>query len=341
MRAVIAVPGAAGTEVTDLPDPGAGPEQVVVKVEACGICGSDVHAVEHGFVERGRIMGHEFSGTIVELGKEVGKGSPGWQVGQTVAVNPLGSCGTCYDCRHGLAFRCASYPNLGLTAPGAYAEYTPVRAAQLVPFGEGTDLEIGSAAEPLAVALAAVGLGNVSPGDDALVFGVGTIGLNVIAALRLAGAGRIVAVGRSAGRRAAAAAVGADVVIDSRETDLVGWAGEHQTNFASAYECSASIQGYEDSLRVLAPAGTFVEVALAGEPVTLDLRQLLGGGLRLAGSCAFGPAEYERAVAHLRAGEVDAAGMISERVGLDELPDALVRLRRPGELVRVVVQPWR
>lgn len=335
MRAVVTVPG--GTEMTELPEPSAAPDGVVVKVEACGICGSDVHAVEHGLTAAGRIMGHEFSGTIVEVGKEV----KGWQVDQTVAVNPLGSCGTCYDCRHGLAFRCSNYPNLGISAQGAYAEYTAVRAAQLVAFPAGDDLEIGSAAEPLAVALAAVDLGNVKPGDAALVFGVGTIGLNVIAALRLAGAGTIVGVGRSPGRRAAAAAVGADVVLDSRETDLAEWAADTKTSFASAYECSASTQGYEDSLKVLAPAGTFVEVALAGEPVTLDLRQLLGGGLRLAGSCAFGPAQYERAVAHLRSGEVNAAQMISERVGIDELPDALIRLQHPGELVRVLVQPWR
>jgi threonine dehydrogenase-like Zn-dependent dehydrogenase len=335
LRAVVTAPG--GTELTELPEPSAAPDEVVVKVEACGICGSDVHAVEHGFAQPGRIMGHEFSGTIVGVGKDV----KGWQVDQTVAVNPLGSCGTCYDCTHGLAFRCTSYPNLGLTAQGAYAEYTAVRAAQLVAFPAGVDLEIGSAAEPLAVAIAAVDLGNVTPGDAALVFGVGTIGLNVIAALRLAGAGQIVAVGRSPGRRAAAAAVGADVVLDSRETDLATWAADTKTNFASAYECSASTQGYEGSLKVLAPAGTFVEVALAGEPVTLDLRQLLGGGLRMAGSCAFGPGQYERAVAHLRSGEVPAARMISERVGIDELSDALVRLRHPGELVRVLVQPWR
>jgi threonine dehydrogenase-like Zn-dependent dehydrogenase len=335
VRAVETVPG--GTELVDRPEPHAAADQVVVKVEATGICGSDVHSIEHGHAQPGRIMGHEFSGRIVALGDDV----TGWAVDQAVAVNPLGSCGQCYECRQGLAFRCASYPNLGLTAPGAYAEYTAVRAVQLVALPPEVDPEIGSHAEPLAVSLNAVDLAEVQPGDAALVFGVGTIGLNVIAGLRLAGAGTIVAVGRSPGRRAAAAAVGADVVLDSRETDLKQWVADTGTLFASAYECSGSQQGFDDSLSVLAPGGALVEVALAAEPVTLDLRRILGGGIRLLGSCAFGPPQYERAVAHLVSGEVDATQLVSERVSLEELPDMLVRLRHPGELVRVLVQPWR
>jgi threonine dehydrogenase-like Zn-dependent dehydrogenase len=335
MRAVVTVPG--GTELAELPEPHAAADQVVVKVEACGICGSDVHSVEHGLAQPGRVMGHEFSGTVVAIGEDV----RGWQLDQAVAVNPLGSCGVCYDCLHDLPFRCARHPNLGLTAPGAYAEYTAVRAAQVVALPPDVDPEIGSHAEPLAVALRAVDLGQVVPGDSALVFGVGTIGLNVIAGLRLAGAGTIVAVGRSPGRRAAAAAVGADVVLDSRETDLVTWVADTGTRFASAYECSGSTQGYEDSLAALAPGGTLVEVALASEPVSLDLRRLLGGGIRLVGSCAFGPLQYQRAVGHLVSGQVDATQLVSERVALDELPETLLRLQHPGDLVRVLVQPWR
>src|SRR5207237_10754190 len=95
-------------------------------------------------------------------------------------------------------------------------------------------------AEPLAGALHAVGLAQPAPGDDALVFGVGPIGLNVIVALRAAGAGRVVAVGRSEGRRSAAAALGADVVLDSRETSLAEYAKANGVAFAQAFECSAA-----------------------------------------------------------------------------------------------------
>lgn len=308
-----------------------------MRVEACGICGSDVHAVEHGGFEPGQILGHEFSGSVVEIGSE----TTGWRIDQPVAVNPLGSCGVCYACTHGLAFCCPSHPNLGLSAPGAYAEYVAVRAAQVIGLPLGVPAEIGSHAEPLAVSLRAVDLGNVTAGDAALVYGVGTIGLCVIASLKLAGVATIVAVGRSPGRRTAAARIGADVVLDSRERDLLDWVREGGTRFAAAFECSAATTGYEDCIAALAPGGTFVEVALATEPVTLDLRYLLGGGFHLAGSCAFRPEDYERAVGLLASGEVDLTQLVSERVPLAELPDALVRLQHPGELVRVLVQPWR
>ena len=127
MRAVVCVPE--GTEVADVPDPVAGPGEVVIQVEACGLCGSDVHAVENGLTAPGQILGHEFGGRIAEVGADV----TGWSVGQAVAVNPLGACQSCRECAAGLPFRCAALPNLGLSAPGAYAEYVAVHAGQLVP----------------------------------------------------------------------------------------------------------------------------------------------------------------------------------------------------------------
>src|SRR5919204_28734 len=154
MRALVCVPG--GVEVAQLADPRPPPGGVVVKVEACGICGSDVHAVKHGLAGEGQILGHEFSGTLAAL-------------------------------------------------------------------PDGGETELGAHAEPLAVALRAVELGETGDGDIALVYGTGPIGLNVIMALRLAGAGRVIAVGRSAGRRAAAAAIGAHVVLDARESNVVSY----------------------------------------------------------------------------------------------------------------------
>ena len=108
-------------------------------------------------------------------------------------------------------------PNLGVTAPGAYAGYVTVPHGQLVALPDGLPVEMGAHAEPLAVALTAVTLARVGSGDAALVYGAGTIGLNVIMGLRLAGVSRVVVAGRSAGRRAAAEAVGADQGIGTRQ----------------------------------------------------------------------------------------------------------------------------
>jgi threonine dehydrogenase-like Zn-dependent dehydrogenase len=333
MRAVVCVPD--GCEVTDVPDPCPGVGEVVVQVDACGLCGSDVHAVEYGTARPGHILGHEFSGHIAGLGG----GVTGWRPGQPVAVNPLGSCRRCRACGNGLPFRCTAAPNLGVSAPGAYAEYVAVPQGQLTALPPEVPAELGAHAEPLAVALQAVANAGVRPGDDVLVYGVGTIGLNVIMALRLAGARRVVAAGRSRGRRAAAATVGADAVFDTREISVRDHADQHGHRFAAVLECSAAPGAVAEALDVLEPGGVCVEVALTAESVPVSLGRLVAEGLRLAGSCAFSHGTYQVAVEHIVAGRVPVAALISERVSLADTPAALVRLRRPGELVRVLVRP--
>jgi len=333
MRAVVCTPGSA--EVTDIPDPRPGVGEVVVEVDACGLCGSDVHAVARGFARPGQILGHEFSGHIVESGP----GVPGWREGQPVAVNPLGSCRACRACGAGLPFRCEKVPNLGITAPGAYAEYVAVPQSQLVALPNGLPTELGAHAEPLAVALQAVSQANVGAGDAVLVYGIGPIGLSVIMALRLAGAGHIAAAGRSAGRRAAAAAVGANDVIDTRELSVTQYAQQTGLRFAAVLECSGAPGSFAEALDVLEPGGSCVEVGLTAETAAVPLPRLVGDGLRLAGTCAFSYPVYEAAVDHIAAGRVPVTALISERVSLDDTPAALTRLREPGDLVRVLTRP--
>jgi threonine dehydrogenase-like Zn-dependent dehydrogenase len=333
MRAVVCVPG--GAEVADVPDPRPAAGEAVVEVDACGLCGSDVHAVAAGFARPGQVLGHEFSGHIVETGP----GVTGWRVGQPVAVNPLGSCRACRACAVGLPFRCAEVPNLGVTAPGAYAEYVAVPHSQLVALPDGLPVELGAHAEPLAVALQAVSEAHVGPGDAVLVYGVGPIGLNVIMALRLAGVDRIVAAGRSPGRRSAATAVGADVVIDTRELSATEYARQADLRFSAVLECSGASGSVAEALSVLAPGGSCIELALTSEVAAVSLLRMVGDGLRLAGTCAFSYPVYEAAVGHIVAGRVPVTALISERVSLGDTPAALVRLREPGHLVRVLTRP--
>jgi threonine dehydrogenase-like Zn-dependent dehydrogenase len=321
--------------VTEVPDPSPALDEVVVEVDACGLCGSDVHALQHGQAADGQILGHEFSGTIVALGAEV----TGWRTGQPVAASPIGSCGKCRICSRGLPFRCPAAPNIGINRQGAYAQYAAVPARQLVALPADLPLETGAHAEPLSVAMQAVKLSGAGRCDPVLVYGVGPIGLYAIMALRLAGAGPIVAAGRSAGRRAAAADVGADVVIDTRELSVTDYAEQAGTRFAAALECSAAPGAFSEALGVLEPGGTCVEVALTPETASVPLFHMLSEGLRLAGACAFSDETYRAAVDHLVHGRVPAGRLISERVSLADTPDALVRLRSPGELVRILCRP--
>ncbi|MGH3264294.1 MAG: zinc-dependent alcohol dehydrogenase [Trebonia sp.] len=336
MRAVLYVDRETGTAVGEVPDPVPGPADVIVAVAACGLCGSDVHAVQTGSCTAGQVLGHEFSGRIAALGSAVS----GWTVGQPVAASPIGSCGTCRICARGLPFRCQAVENIGITIPGAYAQYVRVPARQLVALPAELPVEAGSHAEPLSVGSQAVKLAQVGPGDPVLVYGVGPIGLYVIIALRLAGAGPIVAAGRSAGRRLAAADVGADVVIDTREISVTQYAKQSGTMFAAVLECSAAPGAVNQALTVTEPGGTVVEVALTPETASVPLFPLISEGHRVVGSCAFSDETYAESVAHLAAGRVPVERLVSERVSLDDTPDALRRLQAPGSLVRIISHPW-
>jgi len=294
-----------------------------------------VHAIENGMTQAGQVLGHEFAGRIAELGPGVTR----WRVGQPVAVNPLGSCRQCRACTAGVPFTCASFPNLGLSAPGAYAEYVAMPASQLVSLPEGLPVAQGAHAEPLAVALQAVAQADVGPGATVLVHGVGSIGLNAIMGLRLAGVARIVGAGRSPGRRAAAAAVGADEVIDTRQTSLAEYVAASGQRFAAVLDCSGAVGLFAETMELLEGGGAFVEVALTSDVPSVPLFGLVQGGLRLYGTCAYSYATFEAAVDHIAAGRVPVEEIISERVSLDDTPDALHRLRTPGELVRILSLP--
>ncbi len=332
MKALVTIPG--GLEVTDQPDPTPRPGEVIVSVQSCGICGSDVHSVERGLPAPGRVLGHEFAGTIAELGR----GVSGWRVGQPVAVNPLGHCGTCEWCIKGLYILCQTSSKLGLNVAGGFAEYVAANQNQLFALPEGMPVEQGSRVEPLAVALRSLTEAEHAPGDNALVFGVGPIGLNVILSLKAAGAGQIVAVGRSPGRRAAAQSAGADVVLDSRETDVVQYIKDAGLDIKHAYECSGDAQAIQLCATAVRAGGVVVGLALS-PTATIVPRTFVTRNLRFVASCAYGDVEFEHARDLIAAGKANVGPLISERVPLAAAPDAFIRLRTPGELVSILVQP--
>lgn len=334
MRALVVADRA--VEVATVPDPSPGDDEVVVAVHSCGICGSDVHGVELGRATRGQVLGHELSGTVVALGRGVDPR----RIDDAVAVNPLGGCGTCEECARGLSFRCTRVPNVGLEVPGGFAEYLVVPAAQLHSLGNAS-LEEGAHVEPLAVALHGVHLAGAGAGTRAVVFGVGAIGLSVVLALRALGAGEVVAIGRSPGRRRAAEAVGADVVVDSSSVDLDAFFAEHAGQFDAAFECSGAETAFGLLVRALASAGTLVELALTSQVAPVSLAELLAKNLHVVGSCAFGPHEFAESLSLIATGAVDPSPLVSARLSLEQAPQAFVDLRRPKDLVAALVQPWR
>jgi 2-desacetyl-2-hydroxyethyl bacteriochlorophyllide A dehydrogenase len=197
---------------TDVPSPG--PGEVLVRVRACGICGTDLHYYHGAFPSLPSVPpGHEYAGEIAELGE----GVSGFEAGQRVAVEPLRNCRECVSCRTGNYHLCSKRVLGGAMAPGALAEYVTVPAYGLYPLPDGLDFELGALAEPLAVAVHGLHIVGLGMGERVLVMGSGTIGLLSIIAARAAGAGEVVATYRHEHQGEAALAVGAARIVKADE----------------------------------------------------------------------------------------------------------------------------
>ena len=200
MQAVV-FPAPATIVVEQVPDPPCGPDEVVVQVAACGICGTDLHIYRNEYMSHfPLIAGHEFAGVIVEVGKEVAD----FQRGDRVTVDPNLYCGHCYFCRNEQANHCLNWQGVGVTRSGGFAEYVaaPARACYRLPEGL-TDTQ-GALVEPLSCVIHALNRLRVWPGDEVLIFGAGPMGLLLVQALRHSGASQVVTVEKQPDRLALA-----------------------------------------------------------------------------------------------------------------------------------------
>ena len=210
--------------IEDIPDPECGPGEMVLRVCACGVCGTDLHwsevnNAESGWrdIHPGAVMGHEFAGEIVEIGRDV---PAGWKVGDRVCAMPQLGCGRCAACLAGRPHRCPDgkiRASPGFT--GAYAEYTRIGARETLRLPEEVSFQEGALVEPLAVGLRAARRARLRPGDNVLVVGGGPVGLCVALWCRFLGAREIVVSDLVAARAEGAARFGATAAIDAARED--------------------------------------------------------------------------------------------------------------------------
>src|SRR5690348_8550701 len=202
--------------LTDWKPEDPGPGEVQARVNAVGVCGSDMHSYSEGGVgdtpcQFPMVLGHEPTGTIVKTGP----GVTGWSVGDRAALEPAVYCYHCEFCRSGRHNICAHINFLSTPGtPGFFREYVNLPVSNVLPIPKGLPLDVATLFEPLAVALHSLKFASIQPGDTVAVFGAGPIGLLTIASLKIAGAGRIFAVEPVAHRREIARCMGADAVLD-------------------------------------------------------------------------------------------------------------------------------
>lgn len=200
--------------VENSPMPKVGPEDILIQVKACGICGTDVHIYEGdkgaAEVTPPTILGHEFSGVIAEVGSNVTK----YKVGDRVCIDPNCYCGKCDFCRNGIAHYCTDMIGYGTTVNGGFAEYCSVNQRQVYKLGDNTTFEQGAMTEPVACCLHGMDMCNIHPGSNVVVIGGGMIGLLMLQLSKLAGAARVALLEPVESKRVVAKKLGADILID-------------------------------------------------------------------------------------------------------------------------------
>ncbi|GAA3663575.1 2,3-butanediol dehydrogenase [Microbacterium marinilacus] len=324
--------------IEDAPEPAPGPGEVKLRNAFAGICGSDLHVYytpeaagldfEHPHPVTGstlpQILGHEFSGTVVELGE----GVTDVKVGDRVAVWPIYYCGTCAACRRGMYNACRTIGFHGLSSHGGgMAEYTTVPAAKVHVLPENVDLRMGALVEPMAVAWHAVSRSGVSAGGTALVAGAGPIGIGVWLGLRARGVTDVLVSEPSAARRATIAALGARVV-DPVNDDLAAAVAEltDGDGVDVAFDAAGAGPAVTSSLASLAPGGRVVVVAIHERPMEFLPTQLVMGETEIAGALAYAPEDFDAVIAAMSEGAYDTTGWVDE-VGLEGVVDAIHSLR--------------
>ncbi len=319
--------------------PHAGPGQVVIEVRAVGVCGSDVHGYK-GTTGRRKppiIMGHEFSGTVSEAGEGVTR----FQVGDRVVVQPLVSCGECYNCRKGLPNICVNRSGLGMNLNGAYAERVTVREDQVHHLPDGMTWEQGAMVEPLSVAMHAVNLTPMALGDTLAIIGAGTIGLLTLLAARLAGAGKVVMTDASPRRLSIAANLGADVIVNVAEQDPTE-AVLSETDGLGAHAVIEAVgigPTVKQSLDVARVGGHITWIGNSQPTVEVNMQQVVTRELTIRGAYGFNE-EFARAIGIIHSGRLPVTSLIEAVKGLEEGPAIFQDLAEgKSDLVKVILHP--
>jgi L-iditol 2-dehydrogenase len=331
----------------DAPEPAPGPGDLKLRVRNCSTCGTDVKISRfgHPHIVPPRVLGHEIAGEVVEAGAEAG----GWRPGDRVQVIAAIPCGRCRQCRRGQQTVCPNQESIGYHYDGGFAEYMVVPAKVLRVGGvnripDGTSFEEASVAEPLACVLNGQELAGVGEGDDVLIIGSGPIGCLHARLARSRGAGRVLLADLNPARlEQAAALVEPDAAIRSGEVDLVDEVRKLTDGEGAGVVIVAAASGAAQELspQLVARQGriSFFGGLPKDDPlVTLDANAIHYRELTVVGANGSSPAHNARALAAIASGSVPVADLITHRLPLERVLDAIAIVGR-GEAIKATVTP--
>jgi (R,R)-butanediol dehydrogenase / meso-butanediol dehydrogenase / diacetyl reductase len=317
-------------EVVEIPVPEATPGEVVLRVDGCGICGSDLTSYKVGLFTD-TVPGHELAGII----EAVGDGVTGWAVGDSAIVDPKIPCGVCEDCRNGMSYRCAMAltAGIGFARDGGFAEAVAVPAGLLHRLPDGLALEDACLVEPLSVAIHGVDRARLHPGEPAVVIGLGPIGLFTVATLHGRGIGPIIGVDPVEDRRRLGLALGATAVVaEVREVR------SHVAPTPAVIECSGYAPLLHAAADLVAPGGRLVLVGVPFGEATVIPLMWVTREIEIIGSIASSASDFTVSMEMLAA-DPSIANVATRRVGLAQVPEVFEELITPSSGGKVVVDP--
>jgi L-iditol 2-dehydrogenase len=328
----------------EVPEPDIAPDEVLIQVKACGICGSDVHGVDGSTGRRipPIIMGHEASGVIAEVGANVS----GWQIGDRVTFDSATYCGQCYFCYRGMVNLCNERRIVGVSTPefrmhGAFAEYVAIPQKVLYRLPDGLSFEHAAMMEAVSVAAHAIERTPISLQDTAVVVGSGMIGLLVIQLLKIAGCGQIIAVDLEQDRLDKACSLGADAGLKSGVDDVKAEVYRRTGGRGAdiAVEAVGLTPTVEMAITSLRKSGSLTMLGNLAPTVELPLQEVVIRQLTLIGSTN-AAGESEACLEMLASGAVNVDTLISAVAPLSEGASWFERLqKREVGLMKVILGP--
>lgn len=346
MKAIVKTKREPGIEVLDWDVPALGETDVLVKVMAGSLCGSDVHMYEwtpsYHFVPVPIIMGHEFSGEVADVGPKVDK----VKVGDRITSKPSMPCSDCSDCLVGRGDLCTNRLTSGLRSNGFFAEYASITSgADIFKLPENISFEAASLLEPLVVSLNAVDISHLQLGNTAAILGPGPIGLLTLQLLKAGGASLVIMAGTGSDRKRLELAkkLGADIVVDVEKEDLVKTAMELTGNSPSSgldivYEATGNPKSVSQGLNMIKEGGKLVLIGIHSGPAEFDPTLFVRGGKTILGAYGSTSQTWQRALTLMSTGKVDVETLITHRMPLSRAEEGFA-LAIKKEAVKIIFTP--
>lgn len=331
-------------EIRELKRPEPRPGEVLIRIRSVGICGSDIHPYMGDGLDRrepGIIMGHECAGEVVEVGTGVTR----WKPGDRVAVNPQINDGTCPMCRKGFSHLCDHQLLIGSSMRGflngAMCEYIVMHEKQLYYLPEEVSYDYGTFLDPLGNAVHLINRGGVKLGDKVVIIGAGTIGLLAVQTARLAGAVKVIAVGRSDYKLEIAKKIGADVCLKSDDPEVLEKIKNETDGMGPdvVVEAVGVSTTYNLALMMCRKRGRVVALGFTRPELNINIQQIIYKELDVFGSTGYAD-ECETTLEYLRKGMVNIEDVITHRLPLEKIKEGFDLLcSRNSGAVKVILNP--